>query len=70
MKMKTWKCYARPARLNGEPCGHVNEGSENVPQGDLVERKRLGLPARTRICAGCGCTKRASDLRKAKSEKS
>lgn len=46
-----WRCYARPARLNGKPCGHMNAGKPATFRGLLV-------------CAECGCTKIASDSRR------
>jgi hypothetical protein len=46
----TWTCHARPATL-GRTCGHVNTAS-------TVFRN-------IEVCAGCGCTKKASDDRAA-----
>lgn len=45
-----WRCYARPAALNGKTCGHENEHGI-ISRDDLL------------CCKKCGCTKIASDLR-------
>ncbi len=46
-----WMCHARPA-ATGETCGHVNR--------DGGKRHRAKV-----MCGLCGCTKTASDARKA-----
>jgi hypothetical protein len=48
--MPEWKCYAKPARLGGETCGHLNK--EGIMYRGLL------------CCEKCGCTKFASDYRK------
>jgi len=49
-----WECRARPAALDGRPCGRLNDGPRYVRrfQGGEIE-----------YCQHCGCTRRASDLR-------
>ena len=48
-----WKCYAKPASLNGQECGHQNE--KGIPIYIFGER--------ILCCEKCGCTKIASDDR-------
>lgn len=48
----TWACHARPAST-GNTCGHVNRRGATTHHG-------------LEVCAGCGCTKKASDDRAAK----
>ena len=56
--MTTWTCHARPAAYGGRPCGYLNRGQMTTRfAGKLVE-----------FCAGCGCTKIASDARQCKEE--
>jgi hypothetical protein len=50
--MPEWKCYAKPARLGGETCGHLNK--EGIMYCGLL------------CCEKCGCTKFASDDRRKK----
>lgn len=52
----TWECRARPAWLGGRTCGHANVSGANVC-GPMS-----GHPG-VEFCAGCGCTKVASDDR-------
>lgn len=45
-----WVCHAHPVALNGRECRHVNApGGEQFRGGE--------------VCAGCGCTRGASDDR-------
>jgi hypothetical protein len=54
MTDNSWRCYAHPAALNGKPCGHQNQ-SKPTFRGLIV-------------CEACGCTKIASDSRRARLE--
>jgi len=52
--MPEWRCYAKPVRLGGRMCYHVNE---------------VGFVFRGVLCCEeCGCTKLASDLRRDRKE--
>lgn len=51
---EAWLCHARPAHQGGRVCGHLNT-TPTLHQGHIV-------------CAACGCTKIASDHRKAEGE--
>jgi hypothetical protein len=57
-KTVVWTCHASPAHMRGKTCGHLNKGS------------RMGRFAGRDIecCAGCGCTRKASDDRRKKQE--
>ncbi len=50
-----WTCFARPAALGGRTCGHHNAAGESLISS-------YG-GSRLLCCAGCGCTKKASDDR-------
>lgn len=49
-----WKCYAKPAALNGQTCGHENK----------TGTKKRFMENQLICCEKCGCTKIASDARK------
>ena len=46
-----WKCYAKPAKLNGKTCGYENT---------TVNMNKRGII----YCDSCGCSKYASDSRR------
>jgi len=48
-----WKCYAKPAALDGKVCGHQNETGIRGARGTLC-------------CEGCGATIYASEDRRLK----
>lgn len=52
-----WQCHAHPPVLGGRECGHLNQ----TPSSNVVHF--LGESSRMFYCAGCGCTKVASDDR-------
>ena len=58
MTATTWTCHAHPVDKSGKPCGHINTAGENV--------SKYGMAAAMEFCAGCGCTKKASDDRLAR----
>ena len=57
MSGNTWECFAKPAYLDGKACGHVNTGR-------LMSQLGMGTPFE--YCAGCGCSRKASDDRRPK----
>ena len=50
-KTEPWRCYAKPAALNGKTCFHYNHSGG---------KQHNGLT----VCEECGCTKIASESRK------
>lgn len=52
--MNTWTCHAKPARLGGRTCGHINQGEPFMARAFMKTIE---------CCKGCGCTKKASDDR-------
>jgi len=55
----TWTCHAKPVALGGKTCGHVNTGPSLY--GHIGNHD-----GRFECCKGCGCTRKASELRQAK----
>jgi hypothetical protein len=56
-----WRCYAKPAALDGRTCGF-----ENTNGG--MQHKRAGGSVLI-CCDGCGATKTASDDRRLRAER-
>lgn len=54
-----WTCYAKPAALGGKTCGHKNE--KGITSRSITRRGLL-------CCEECGCSKIASDSRKAEAK--
>lgn len=56
-----WTCYAKPVRLRGRLCLHVNTEIKARPMG---HRQRMVV-----FCDGCGCFRNDEDARRDRARK-